>query len=433
MSISITHFETLLQQYPSWAELRAHLESAAGGNLRVVEQGEGNPLAIIRYVKGKSTLGAAELGAGLFRSVVWDTVANRPICVAPPKAREGLPPLGVELAATQDFVDGFMVNAFIRGGAGDLELATRTQLGGGNRFYSEKTFGQLFDDALATTPLKSRAGVVAALSEAGAAAAAATFVSFVVQHPEHRVVAKVATPTVYVVQVGTVSETGKVELQENPGAWPQSFARLQPPSWAARLFRSEEEIQDLLRKTAVQRGWRWQGFVFKDGAGGRWRIRTPTYSMLRELRGSESTPVQRFLRLRATGKVGDYIRHYSEEKEVFWGLEQKLRARTNDVLTAYCDVHKAHAVKFKELPEAYRTAVYHLHLEWLNTLRLKGYKVRIQNAIAVVNRLRDFEQARLLEAEPYVAVGPVAPVSADAPVATDAPVAADAPVVPNAE
>lgn len=418
MSISITHFETLRQQYPTWAELRAHLESAAGGNLRVVEQGEGNPLAVIRYVKGRSTLGAAELGAGLFRSVVWDTVANLPVCVAPAKAREGLPPLGLELAATQDFVDGFMVNAFIRPGAEGLELATRTQLGGGNRFYSEKTFGALFDEALATTPLKSRAGVEAALREAGASAGA--FVSFVVQHPEHRIVAKVMTPTVYTVHVGTVSGTGKVELQENPAAWPQSFARLQPPSWAARLFRSEQEIQDLLRKTAVQRGWRWQGFVFKDGAGGRWRIRTPTYTMLRELRGSESTAVERFLRLRATGKVGEYIRHYSEEKMAFWDFEQKLRARTNDVLTAYCDVHKAHAVKFKELPDAYRTAVYHLHLEWLNTLRLKGYKVRIQNAIAVVNRLRDFEQARLLEAEPYVAVGPVAPVTADA----DAPVAA---------
>jgi hypothetical protein len=415
MSISITHFETLRQQYPSWAELRAHLESAAGGNLRVVEQGEGNPLAVIRYVKGRSTLGAAELGAGLFRSVVWDTVANRPVCVAPPKAREGLPPLGVELAATQDFVDGFMVNAFVRA-AGDLELATRTQLGGGNRFYSEKTFGQLFDEALATTPLKGRAGVEAALREVGGGTA---FASFVVQHPEHRIVAKVATPTVYVVQVGTVLESGKVELQEQPGAWPQSFARLQPPSWAARLFRSEQEIQDLLRKTAVQRGWRWQGFVFKDGAGGRWRIRTPTYTMLRELRGSESTAVERFLRLRATGKVGEYIRHYSEEKVAFWDMEQKLRARTNDVLSAYCDVHKAHAVKFKELPDAYRTPVYHLHLEWLNVLRMKGYKVRIQNAIAIVNRLRDFEQARLLEAEPYVAVGPVA-AATEAP-ATEAP------------
>jgi hypothetical protein len=142
--------------------------------------------------------------------------------------------------------------------------------------------------------------------------------------------------------------------------------------------------------------------------------------MLRELRGSESTAVERFLRLRATGKVGEYIRHYSEEKVAFWELEQKLRARTNDVLAAYCDVHKAHAVKFKELPDAYRTAVYNIHLEWLNVLRVKGYKVRIQNAIAVVNRLRDFEQVRLLEAEPYVAVGPVTATEAPATEAVNA-------------
>lgn len=409
MTISITHFESLIQKYPTWGELRAYLESDAGGTLRIVEGAEeDSPYVVIRYTKGKSNLGSAELGTGLFRSVIWDTNANRPVCMAPPKARNGLPPLNMQLAATEDFVDGFMINAFIKPD-GNLEVATRTQMGGNNGFYSEKGFGDMFDEALATTPLKGRGGVAAALKEVLLGAdttvgSAVAFVSFVVQHPDHRIVAKTVAPTLYVVHLGTVSSSGALELSERPATWPQAFARLQTPSWALRIFRSEQEIQDLLRKTAIQRGWRWQGFVFKDGAGARWRIRTPTYTLLRELRGSESTPIQRFLRLRSTGKIGEYLKHYGEERQSFWGYEQTLRARTNDVITAYSDVHKAHTVKFKELPDAYKTPVYHLHLEWLNVLRLKGYKVRLQNAITAVNTLRPFEQERLLNAEPYVTV-----------------------------
>lgn len=561
MCTTIPHFESLCQRFPTWAEMKGHLESAAGGGLRVIQSESSAPFAVIRSVKGKSSSTAE---TQFFRSVVWNTETNRPVCVAPPKAKEGLPPVGVQLASTEDFLDGFMMNAFVaRSGSGAepvLYLATRTQIGGSNSFYStDKSFGDMFREALATTPLKDEAGLKAALMAAGAGAGAGgacegerglggmdiiplsimstappvyvdkvndirrdmeiiqggmdtlsrvhgarlrlgfdsageaekdreiefltaeitrsfnlaaaklntsakqvdsaadstemevmkniqsrmaanlhglsdkfrnmqktylmqmkrmgegqgfssllgsgstTFASFVVSHPQHRVVAKPADASLAVVHMGYVTETGLVQLAEKPTLWPQSLARLQVPSYPLRLFHSQQEIEDLLRKTAVQRGWRWQGLVFKDGAGGRWRLRTPTYSLLRELRGSESTAIERYLRLRSTGKVTDYLKHYREESQDFWDFEKTLRARTADVLAAYSDVHKAHATTFKELPDAYKPAVYQLHVEWLSTLRAKGYKVRLQNAIAVVNKLRAFEQRRLIDAEPYVA------------------------------
>jgi hypothetical protein len=406
MSYTVSHFETLRQRFPTWAELKAHIESPEGGALRVVEQ-EGNPLVILRYVKGTSVLGSAELGTGLFRSVVWDTAANLPVCVAPPKARDGLPPTGVQLSATEDFVDGVMMSAFLPRG-GSLGVATRTILGGTTTFYSSKSFVQLFDEALAATPLKTRAGLEAALKtylETGAENTAA-FVSFVLQHPEHRVVAKVPAANLFVVHMGTVNGSGAVQVSERAVNWPQQLARMQIPSYPIRIFRSEQEIQDLLRKTGVQRGWRWQGLVFKDGAGARWRLRTPTYQMLRELRGAEATQVDRFLRLRRERKVKEYLTHYGEERKEMWQLEETMRARTADVLAAYADVHKAHAVKFAELPEALKPAVFLLHVKWRDELREKGFKVRLQNAIEVVNKLRAFEQRRLMEAEAYTAISP---------------------------
>jgi CHASE3 domain sensor protein len=128
--------------------------------------------------------------------------------------------------------------------------------------------------------------------------------------------------------------------------------------------------------------------------------------MLRELRGAEATQVDRFLRLRRERKVKEYLTHYGEERKEMWQLEETMRARTADVLAAYADVHKAHAVKFAELPEALKPAVFLLHVKWRDELREKGFKVRLQNAIEVVNKLRAFEQRRLMEAEAYTAISP---------------------------
>ncbi len=414
MPITIDHFSSLKQRFPTWAELRAHLESPAGGALRIVEPSAGQlaarpelaPFVVIRYVKGKSNIGSAELGTGLFRSVVWNTATNNPVLMAPPKAREGVPPAGVQLAATEDFVDGVMVNFFVTfvNGNAVASITTRTTLDGSGTFYSEKSFATMFEEAVATTPFKTvaalRGALVNALDWQGPGS---IFASFVLQHPDHRVVMKITDPALYCVHLGRVEENGTVLLEERPAAWPQGFARLQVPSYPLRRFNTEQEVEDLLRKTAVQRGWRWQGLVFKDGQGQRWRLRSPTYTMLRELRGGEATDEDRFLRLRSEGKMMEYLKHYGEDRKKFWDLEQTMRARTMDVLTAYVDVHKAHAVSFKELPAEYKPAVYLLHLKWLNELRGRGFSCRIQNAVAVVNSMKPFEQRRLMEAAPYEA------------------------------
>jgi hypothetical protein len=406
-AIPIHTFSDLRSRFPSWEAFKEHLTSAAGGSLRVIDPAPGSPYAVIRYVKGQSDFAHA----GQFRSVVWDTERGLPACVAPFKAEEGVPPTGGKLFVNE-FVDGYMVNAFV-GRDGVLEVATRTQIGGGNTFYGGKTFGHMFDDALATTPLKTRAGVAAALGEGG-------FVSFVVQHPEHRIVAKVARAGLRVVHVGKVDAATGVATLVTGGAETGAFADLCIPG-TSKEYATAKEMEDVMQRMAMQEGWRWQGLCFHDAAGRRWRMRSPTYTMLRELRGAEASGLDRFLRLRAERKVGDYLKHYSEERVAFWEHEQKLRAATEGVLAAYGDCHKAHAVAFKDLPVAVKPAVYTVHVKWLQEMRPKGHAVRLQNVVEVVNALRPFEQRRLVEGAVYVAQAP-ARVAAEPPTQSDAPV-----------
>jgi len=396
MSYTLDTFATLSKTYATWPELKNFLESKEGGQLRVVEQ-EG--AAVIRYDKGTKT----SVDVAQYRSVVWDMSRNTPLCVAPFRAMEGVPPLNTPMTSVEDFVDGFMMNAWVTEGA--LSVATRTRVGGDNKFYSEKTFGQLFEECLEKTSLKNMDGLKACLEGLRSAEnATSAFASFVVQHPEHRIVAKAPSPMLFTVHTGSVMADGTVSISERSVNWPQELSELRISTYNQKSFEKDDEVEVLLRNTAAQRGWRWQGLVFKDGKGRRWRMRTPTYTLLRQLRGSESTVLERFFRLRTERKVVDYLKHYKEDSDEFWKYEETLRARTNDVFSAYVDVHKAHVVTFKDLPTAIRPAVFLLHTKWREELRPKGFSVRLQNVIEVVNNLRPFEKKRLMDMGPYAAI-----------------------------
>ena len=78
-----TVFKDLIEQYPTWEQLERYLESEEGGLFRVVDRSSPS-LCLIRYEKGVSKMNLAH--SKWFRSVVWNTNTNRPVCVAPSKA-----------------------------------------------------------------------------------------------------------------------------------------------------------------------------------------------------------------------------------------------------------------------------------------------------------------------------------------------------------
>jgi len=254
-------------------------------------------------------------------------------------------------------------------------------------------------ECLATTPLIGKTGLEASLRTWMTAAEGATscFASFVVQHPEHRIVAKVPGPRLACVHIGYCTASGLVQLYEKSTNWPEAFAKLQPYTYPIQQFETAADMQVALTAMAAERGWRWAGWMIKDGQGGRWAARATNYGELRALRGAEATPMERFVRLRKAGSVREYLKHYAEDRDAFNELETTLRARTQDVFTAYTQVHKLHTVKFKEAPEAYRPAVYRLHLAYMKEKRPVTFKQVIQT----VTDLADYEMRRLLQATPY--------------------------------
>lgn len=392
MSYSISIFQELTTKYSTWDSFQTYLTSPEGGSIRCVGEGR---YRILRYTKGISDL-KSDHGKWM-RSVIWDTEAHRPVCLAPPKSENGNPQTGetVFYPLVQPFLDGTMINVFVtKDDPSQLYIASRTQLGAGGKFYSEKTFAELFQEALSAMNL-TQEDIARCLTSTRS-----SFASFVLQHPEHRVVARCTSPRLWLVQTGAVIDSGVIEINESPlQGW---STRLILPSFATQptSFASEQALAQFFDDACQKQGWFFQGLVFKDAKGKRWRMRNPNYLYLRSLRGSQATSVERFLRLRSESKVTEYLKHYSEDRQTFWDLENLLRVKTQEVFQAYCDVHKARTKVLKDLDKAIQPCVFKLHSHYLEHLRPSSETVSMKHAVELVNNLPLFEQKRLLVVAP---------------------------------
>lgn len=387
----LTVFRDLVAKYDSWDALSKWLESKEGGSLRVVRR-ESPPLTtaapaaegsdvpapadtryvIVRYDKKTSDMKAAHVGA--FRSVVWDTQTNRPVAMAPPKAERGVPVEDVSVRVS-DFVDGVMVNVWR--GAQAQQLATRTSLGATGRFYSEKSFAQLFSE-------------VPGAGELSAGFAEGEFASVVLQHPQHRTVHPITEPAVAVVMTGLVAADGTVTLQYQASAWPEALRSLGPRVFSeSKAFKRAADALGEVQQQAYLEPAGWQGLVFQemDGAGRRWRVRNSTYVMLRGLRGGEPTAKARFARLRAEKQVKAYLKYYTDETAAFWDCEQLLRRATSQLFELYGKLHKSKDATWRDVAFALRGHLYALHGKYVNELRAKKQTVTREVVVDYVNGL----------------------------------------------
>ena len=389
---------TLIAKYPTWTELEAFLSSEAGGHFRIVGSGR---YRVIRYEK-KSTDMKSPLVQWM-RSTIWDTEANLPVCVSPTKAKEDeVPPIGSDLPLIQDFMDGTMINMFLpafdeaTGVQPPPTLATRSQIGAGGNFYSQRSFADLFTDALKDTNLV-QLGLNVRHSFKDVKNVHAYFASFLLQHPEHRVVSKVDQARIYLVHTGYVTKDGHTAIEDisELHAEPE-LAALALPQYHMNGFNTVPDYQSFLNTQLNTKGWFWQGLTFKDVNGNRWRTRNSKYLVLRALRGSEALPLDRWLRLRSEGKVLEYLKHYAEERAMFWDFEQRFRALTLAVYAGYVDVHKAHAKKLTDLPKNVSPCVFRLHAHYLEHLKPQNLTVKQKDAIDLVNKMTLLEQRRMM-------------------------------------
>jgi hypothetical protein len=380
---SINIFKELRTKYGTWSSLKTFLTGDEGGKLTIVENTIEPRYCIVRYDKAASNFAIPYVHA--FRSVVWDTLQNIPVSVAPFKATETEPSVEhIQDSNTivQEFVEGTMIQAFISAEDQQIRLATRTKFGAHTRFHSKRNFSELIKDAPQYAELNK-------ILPPASSTVPYTFASVVLQHPEHRVVAPITQPRLYVVNLGAVNADGLVTISENPLTWSETALRYAVPTYADKNIN--------IQAVAFTYGWMWQGLVVKNTVTlQRWRILNPLYTIVRELRGNESDDILRFLRLRKTGQIRAYIHYYPEITTVYEAYELKLREQTQSLFDEYCAVYKNKSASKKSLNDVgwpHRQNMRIIHDIYRTQLKPAQQIVKKEMVVYYINNL-DFVKLR---------------------------------------
>jgi hypothetical protein len=385
MLFELTIYKDIIAQYPTWNILRSYLESEEGGLFRIVDMDIMSDLCIIRYDKEVTNMNLPH--SSWFRSVVWNTMLHRPVCVAPPKTSTmPLPFISCNEAIHKGFIcqelqDGIMINCFKMAGNKQLYITTRSSLYAAGRFYSSNSFRKLFIQAY--LHLNNRASI--GQEEENQVDATlpgpkleqneyAVYYSFLLQHTQHRIVKKITDNTIFLVQKGIIYQNGNIQIEDSPMGT-HSYHSL--PSLSLPI--SNESISEWMQQLFQQSPYDFQGIVLKDRMGNRWRYRSEKYMMVKSLRGNHANVLERYSELYVQNLQYIYLAYYPEDVFEFSLYSTCMSIIIDYLYENYIDLHVMKAIPKNEILEncdkMYHPHLYALHGIYLTQLRPSGNKM----------------------------------------------------------
>ena len=314
---------------------------------------------------------------GLCRSIIIND-NKEVVCYSPPKSMTYDFFMEREMNADvvgMEFIEGTMINVFWH--AETWEFSTKSVLGGKNKFYTNaKTFKMMFDDACKETNLN-----IETLDKTKC-------YSFVLQHPDNRIVIPYDKPHLYLISVYciknsfdelgitnnvVIEHTHPLELQKWK-CWEKTS--IQFPN----IFDlSKISISTMIYEHACPNGntpLDIVGIIFYNvKTGNRTKVRNITYEKVKQLRGNQPTLEYQYLCLRQENNVSEFLKYYPETKPYITICRNKLHLFTKELFTNYISCFIKKEKKLIEYSGKYKCHMYNLHK--LYTLELKSKKMYI--------------------------------------------------------
>lgn len=340
---------------------------------------------IFRYDKGFMPRDAYS-SAGVVRSVI--TKKGKVVCVSPPKSidmSEFTTSTNVSNVQAEEFIDGVMINMFWDTDNNVWEFATRSTVGGEVSFFttngdSKRTFRSMILDA--TNKISKNWQDMLSHD---------TCYSFVLQHPEHRIVARVSEPSLTLVAAYKISDGVKATNIPLTSEFKSTFPEgIRFPLVYKMELDSKYPYTSLREQYASNNtDWSIVGVMFWDSSTGlRAKFRNPNYESLRHLRGNQPKLQYHYLTLRKEPRcISKYLKVWPEHRDTFAGYRDHLYQFTNSLYQHYVSTYIKKQNILGEVPHQYRNHVYNLHAIYLEELRPnKGY-IDKRRVIQYVNKL----------------------------------------------
>ena len=311
---------------------------------------------------------------GLFRSVV---TRNKKILVFSP-------PKGIKFSIfskiyspndciAEEYIEGTMINMFYDDN--DWEIATRSSVGGKLSFFNtsetKKTFRTMFLEACNKVNLDFEK-----LNKK-------LCYSFVLQHPENRIVIPFNNPQIYLVACYSINDhivsnscmdSQKELLSESKVKFPLIYK-----------FTNFEELEKIYLSENCD--YKNVGIMLHHLSGVRSKIRNPNYEYVRNLRGNQPKKMYRYLVLRNQGKVSNYLEFYPEDKNDFNLFRKQIHNFTNNLHINYINCYIKKTAPLKDFPYQYRSHMFNLHQNYINNLHNIGKAIKRNYVINYINSM----------------------------------------------
>ena len=341
---------------------------------------------VIRY--NKNTLCYDNIPTyGIYRSVIINS-DNHVVCFSPPKSVNADSFIKTyntknESLVAEEFVEGTMINVFWDskiGLSGGWEISTRNTVGAESSFYkspNSKTFRTMFLEAATNNNLD-----LDSLNK--------NFCySFVLQHPENRIVVPFKSPQLYLISMYIIDNYDLNNIRVSYVDRTNFFNLYTNTTVKKPTIYEWDTYVDLINKYAsMNTSYDVLGVVIHNNeTGERTKIRNPVYEEVRQLRGNQPKIQYQYLCLRKEGRVGDFLKYFPENKKDFSNFRDQIHLFTNTLYSNYVSCYIKKEKPLLEFPEQYRTHMFNIHKHYLDDLKDKKLYVTNTVVIKYVNNI----------------------------------------------
>lgn len=317
---------------------------------------------------------------GLFRSIITD--GKKILSFAPPKSRNYnhfIVQNEFDKCHITEFIDGTMINVFYntsnlnKNGKSQpkWEIATRSNIGANCRFNlnSKKTFREMFFDACVPEG-EDFTNFFNKLNKKYS-------YSFVLQHPENRIVHKILTPQLYLTNVYENNETtvNEISILDNKESYIISD-HIKVPRSISEVYPSVDNWEYInLLCSGEQTSFDLQGFIIENDKNERTKIRNIEYEKIKRMRGNSPKLQYQFLELYKKNKVKDYLSYFPEHKELFSQFQKNFYSWTETFYHHYIDCFIEKKKYLRDCQFEFKPLLYYLQQHYLVDLKPNNKKV----------------------------------------------------------
>ena len=316
---------------------------------------------------------------GVFRSVLFDNYDL--ISFSPMKSIEEesfFKKINLYDCKLEELVEGTMINCFFNKHSKMWELTTKSIVGAETSFTKGgKTFKSMFEEAFQrhnlTWDVFNREYIY----------------SFVLQHPDNKIVNIVVEPTLYLVDVFYVSNTSDstkvhyVDFRNESNIAP-IIDFVNRPKQIDIKGKDMANIKTLYCSNNTP--YSTMGIVFKHGFY-RYKLRNPTYEYLKKLKGNNPKLQYQYLSLRKEGKVKEFLRYFPNYKQAFSIFRIQLHNVTANLWNNYISCYVEHEAPLRDYGYQYRPHMLALHSDYLNKYLPQKRCISRQVVINYINTL----------------------------------------------